>query len=272
VQNPSLLLTLLAAILRPIFRYRLVVDAHNEAIQPFIHRNRVVLWLTRELLGMADLTIVTNTGLAQAVEDQGGKAFVLPDAVPVPPELTLLGAYSQVWTESTRLRVAVIATYAPDEPITEMLEAARQTVDQAEFVFTGNHAKLDLDTHGSPTNVRFTGFLDEAAYWRLLSSADAVMDLTLMDNCLVCGAYEAIAVGKPAILSDNSASKELFGQAAIYSGSTVAEIAAAIQRLAQEHKQMISGVDETARRLRCDWATKASVLLAECRLMTMSES
>ncbi|MGH3426512.1 MAG: glycosyltransferase family protein, partial [Mycobacteriales bacterium] len=114
------------------------------------------------------------------------------------------------------------------------------------------------------------GFLDEAAYWRLLWSADAVMDLTLMDNCLVCGAYEALAVGKPVILSDNEASKELFAGAAVFSGSTVAEIVAAVQMLAEAHAQMAASVNETARRLRFDWASKASVLLAQCRELTDS--
>src|SRR5688500_14163147 len=37
VQNPSLILACLAVILRIFFRYRLIVDAHNEAVEPYIN-------------------------------------------------------------------------------------------------------------------------------------------------------------------------------------------------------------------------------------------
>src|SRR5260370_29935708 len=38
VQNPSLILAALAAALRGVLGYRLIVDAHNEAVVPFINR------------------------------------------------------------------------------------------------------------------------------------------------------------------------------------------------------------------------------------------
>src|SRR5690606_37416736 len=57
VQNPSLVLTLLAVLARPLFRYRLIVDAHNEAVQPFINTGSTVIRLSRWLLRRADLTI-----------------------------------------------------------------------------------------------------------------------------------------------------------------------------------------------------------------------
>src|SRR5262245_28237723 len=46
VQNPSLVLALFALILRPIFRYRLVQDAHNEAVEPYLHKSRTIVGIT----------------------------------------------------------------------------------------------------------------------------------------------------------------------------------------------------------------------------------
>jgi hypothetical protein len=88
------------------------------------------------------------------------------------------------------LNLVPIATFAPDEPVAAMFEAVRG-MDVALYV-TGNHRKLEQTVAaGVPTNVRFAGFLWECDYCRLLRSADAIVDLILMDNCLVCGSYAA---------------------------------------------------------------------------------
>lgn len=84
VQNPSIVLTLLAVVLKPICRYRLVVDAHNEAVEPFVHNNPLVRAVARFLLKKADITIVTNQKLAEKVEACGGRPAVLPDRLPSP--------------------------------------------------------------------------------------------------------------------------------------------------------------------------------------------
>jgi hypothetical protein len=54
------------------------------------------------------------------------------------------------------------------------------------------------------------------------------MDLTILKDCLVCGAYEGIAVGKPLILSDTAATKNLFARGCVYVTPTVESIRAGI--------------------------------------------
>src|SRR5581483_8453819 len=137
------------------------------------------------------------------------------------------------------LRVLVIATYAKDEPIAQILEAAHAVRDQAEFQFTGNYRKLPPEViTGAPPNVKFLGFLAEGDYWDRMRDAHAVLDLTLMEDCLVCGAYEAVAVGRPLLLSDTRALKEYFRQGAIYSSADPGAIAAAIGRLRAEYDRL----------------------------------
>ena len=133
VQNPSLILAALALALRPLVRYRLVVDAHNEAVQPYKNRQRWVAALSRRVVRGADLTIVTNRFLADQVVQQGGTAFTLPDRVPAPPEApatVLPGTFN----------VVLVATFDLDEPWHEVL-AAVEGVDVDLYV-TGNHRKL----------------------------------------------------------------------------------------------------------------------------------
>ena len=110
--------------------------------------------------------------------------------------------------------VALIATFAKDEPIGAIFEAVRGT--DLKLYVTGNQSKLAAqDAARVPDNVRFTGFLAEQDYWDLLRGSDAIIDLTLKPNCLVCGAYEALAIGRRSCCR-RTASMELFGDGVAY--------------------------------------------------------
>jgi glycosyltransferase involved in cell wall biosynthesis len=252
VQNPSLVLAALAVAVRVVLRYRLIVDAHNEAVVPFIHRQRWVERLSHWILRKADLTIVTNRQLAGVVERCGGRAFTLPDRIPVPAAAAaraLPGAFN----------VVLIATFAPDEPVAEVLEAVRGT--NVELYVTGNHRKLDRCIAATvPPNVRFTGYLNDEDYWILLRSADAIVDLTLMDDCLVCGAYEALAIGRPMILSRNSASVELFGDSAIFTDNTALDIRRALERVSSERARLQAAAERKRSELTDLWTVGAREL------------
>jgi hypothetical protein len=55
--------------------------------------------------------------------------------------------------------------------------------------------------------------------------------VTLMPDCLVCGAYESLAVGAPMVLSDIPAARRLFDGAAIFAEPDGVGIARAITSL-----------------------------------------
>ena len=88
VQNPSMILALLAGILSPLFKYRLVVDRHTYFFRSTHSTgamlNRIAFLVSDITVRTADLTIVTNEMLAREVRQSGGKAFVLPDRIPTP--------------------------------------------------------------------------------------------------------------------------------------------------------------------------------------------
>jgi hypothetical protein len=212
VQNPSLILATIVLAARPFLgRYKVVMDAHNEAVAPFTHAYWPVTSLTRHVLRAADVTIVTNAALADQVRQIGGNPHVLPDRLPTPPfaptaPLRLDGP----------LQVMVVATYAADEPIAEIIEAARALGDQYQLSITGRETKLPAEQRARlPANVRQTGFLSEEAYWELMRDSHVVLDLTLKPNCLVCGAYESLAVLRPMVLTGNPATVDLFGKVAV---------------------------------------------------------
>ena len=221
-QNPSIVLAVLLVCMRPVRRYRLVVDAHNEAITPFVHDVAIVRAVSRWLLRRACLTIVTNAELAVRVRQAHGRPFVLPDPLPAVPSGLPAAASRPPY-------VVVVSTFAPDEPLAEIFAAAG-ALAEVHFRVTGNSRRCTPTLlAGKPANVELTGFLDEHDYWALLAAGQAVLDLTSMPDCLVCGAYEALALGVPMILTDNAAGRRLFGQVALFTDTTPARIAAAIE-------------------------------------------
>lgn len=255
VQNPSLVLTTLCVLLRPFFRYRLVVDAHNEAVRPFAFRNAPLLWLSRLCLRRADVTIVTNEALAHVVQAAGGTPFVLPDPLPEPPPGPAAGE------SHAGLTVAVISTFAADEPLEEIVSAASRLQGAAEFSITGNLRRLRQSLREQASaNVKFTGFLAESEYWALLRNCDVVIDLTLKPDCLVCGAYEAVAVGKPVILTDSTASRAWFGDAAIYVHNDADSIARALRDVSERIEYWTSKVSAAAPGIERAWDERRSAL------------
>jgi glycosyltransferase involved in cell wall biosynthesis len=257
VQSPSLILSVLSVVLRSVFGYRLVVDAHNEAVEPHENRQPWISWLSRWVIRRADLTIVTNRQLAQIVRRQGGKPFILPDRIPAPvpgPARTLGAGFN----------VVLIATFAKDEPLAAIFEAVRGA--KLELFVTGNPRKLHAQVAArAPPNVRFTGFLAEDDYWGLLRAADAVVDLTLKPDCLVCGAYEALAVGTPMLLSNNRASVELFGDSALFTDNTAQDIRRSFERLKSDRARLQAAVALKRNELAAAWTLRAHGLAERLR-------
>ena len=252
VQNPSLALTALVVFVRPLFRYFLVVDAHNEGIRPFDRPYPFVQWLTRLVLKSANLTIVTNDALANDVRSAGGRSVTLPDRLPIVPSTQPM--------EPRRYRlpdVAVIATYRQDEPIDQILAAAAQIPD-VQFAFSGPAAQYKGEPGSIPPNVEFTGFLPGSEYWRLLQLASVVCDLTLKPDCLVCGAYEGLAAGKPMVLSDNPPTRDIFETAAVLTENVPEQIVLAVRAALDESEDLAANARQLQESYSRRWREKAA--------------
>jgi hypothetical protein len=202
---------------------KLVVDCHSKAVlgRP----------LSARLASHADLVLVTLPELAT------GFRHVL--AVHDPPATA---------SEAARHDELVFpASWAPDEPIEELLAAARALPD-VRFAITGQ-APTGLEV---PGNVRLTGRLPQAQYLALVAGAPLVLALTDRESTMQRAAYEAVAAGRPVIASDTRALRDYLGDAAVYGDLTVAvrlgldklpELEAAVVRLRQRiHREHSSSL------------------------------
>jgi glycosyltransferase involved in cell wall biosynthesis len=261
MQNPSIVLSVLVLCWRALTRAKcvIVMDAHNEAVEPMIFSWKIVRIVAAWAVRTSDFTMVTNRFLAEKVLQQRGRPLILPDPVP-----DVAPAHAQALGPDEPLRVLVIATYASDEPIAEILEAARAVSGQIEFQLTGNFRKLPAHViEAAPPNVKFLGFLAESDYWERMRNAHSVLDFTLLDDCLVCGAYEAVAVGRPMLLSDTRALKDYFRMGALYSAADPGAIATAVRQLRAEYPQLCGQIGALRSLLQTEWAAQAAAVVAQ---------
>lgn len=222
VQNPSIVLTLLTIFLKPLFRYSLVVDAHNAGVYPFEKGHGKYSFLFPFLHRYADLTIVTNRVLADIVEGHGGRSAILPD--PLPDFQFSMSKQAKVGSEFI---VTYICSYAIDEPYTEVFRAGALLPDNVKIYVTGDDKKLSLTKRelARDNGIILTGFLAEEDYLKQLYASDCIMILTEFEDCMVCGAYEAISIGVPPILSASPVLKDWFGDVAFFTENIAFEIA-----------------------------------------------
>lgn len=224
-QNPSIVLSFVAVCLKLFFGRTVIVDAHNAGIYPLEGKHKLLNTIAKFISRNANLVIISNKYLAEQVTAWGGTPFVFPDPIPpiaIHPSLAPLSV--------DRKFVLFICTWAADEPYFEVIKAAEQTPDIAIYI-TGNYKnKLTQDYINSlPTNVHLLGFVSEEDYVHYFSNAQVAIDLTTRDHCLVCGAYEAAALGVPAILSDSKVNRDIFNRGFIYTSNNAKDIAFSIQ-------------------------------------------
>lgn len=234
VQNPSLFLTTVAALMRSIKKFRLVQDLHSYFIwhrgRPRCLRDRVYNVLSDFCIRRSDLTLVTNESLKKVIEEIGGRGAVLQDKIPSvnrPSRLRLNGPKSVVY----------ICTYSEDEPLDAVFEAARMCGPFVTVYVTGK-IKDPAIILRKPANVVLTDYLSDENYFDLISSSDAVMALTTHEHTLLCGAYEAVAVSKPLILSDTRALRDYFYKGVVFSRNDSSAIAQAIKTVLENESAL----------------------------------
>jgi glycosyltransferase involved in cell wall biosynthesis len=266
VQNPSIVLAIAALIYGRLQGVKIVVDAHNVALVSLERSSRSPLAaLYRLAVRCADLTVVTNNRLATLVSTAGGRPFVLPDRIPEFPPAP------QLERSAGEHSVLFICTFASDEPYREVIEAARQLDSRITVYITGNpkHRRAELKAI-APSNVIFTGFVSEEDYVALLQTVDVVMDLTTRADCLVCGAYEAVAAERPLILSDNRATRAYFDRGVRYTDNSAVDLARAVREVLHSADSQQLAIRELKSRLKTEWSNQLKAFIS--RLENIVES
>lgn len=159
----------------------------------------VTRWLARRAAGV----MVTVEEYVSLVESWGGRGIVVHEA---PPRRAVQAPPST----DGRPRVLFVCVFAPDEPVAEVLDAARR-LPEADVAITGDVAKCPPGLLADlPPNVELTGFLDLDAYAAELARADVVLALTTEPTSIMRAAYEAVYARRSLVVTDWPALREVF--------------------------------------------------------------
>ncbi len=223
VQSPPSFAVMAVALYAWVLRRRFVVDAHSDAMtSPYWTRPG---WLIRALVRAAAVTIVTNEHFAASLRADGGRALVIRD---VPQH-----AAQRRRDPVEPFEVMAVCTYAPDEPIDEILGAAA-LLPEVTFSLTGDPARFARVLPPAPPNVRFTGFLPHEEYRERIASCGAVLCLTTHDHTMQRGACEALWAGRPIITSDWPLLRDYFDRGTAHVDNSASDIASAVAKIAAD--------------------------------------
>ena len=250
VQSPPSFAVLFVALYCKMTNSRYIVDAHSDAFQRGIWTRPRWLydWITRN----AALTLVTDNFFCTTIEQKGGRAMVLRDPVTSTPFLPV--------QRPEQFSVTVVNTFAPDDPLEAVLQAAAG-LPEVSFSITGKRSRANPALlQQAPSNVVFTDFLPDEAYYQLLRSSHAVMSLTTRDHTLQCGACEALSLERPIITSDWPLLREYFCNGTVHVDNTPAGIRQGIESLKRDYNRYEAEVVELRRMRRQEWQQQSAKL------------
>jgi hypothetical protein len=256
-QNPSLILSALLATLKflRLTRAKLVGDFHNAGVHPPVARF-LVPWIVRH----SDLVIVSNKNLEPDIRALGGRCMSVPDPIP-----HLHGGTEATTSAPGLFDVFFICSWAPDEPIVEVLRAAQIIAKVHPDMVMSITGRPKLEKIGwsepVPANVRLTGFLAESEFERRLLAASVVLDLTTRADCMVCGAYEAVSAQVPMVLSNNEPTRSYFRKGALFTDNTAASIAEELLGARAHHARLRGEVVELKAELEAEEQTNLRRLI-----------
>jgi hypothetical protein len=83
-----------------------------------------------------------------------------------------------------------------------------------------------------------------------------------MENCLVCGAYEAVALQKPLVTSDTSALRSYFSAGTVFTRHEPQAIARAVREALAARTTLTLEMKELQPQLRARWDREYAALVA----------
>lgn len=224
-----------------------IIDYHTAAfVLPIYQR---LYFMQKVFARRAIVNLLTNSVLAAIVSEWGGRVLLVSD---------VRVRFSRIETfHALRpgFNVTFVSRYSETEPLNIVYDVARRLEDDGVHIFvTGDLKDAPPEAiEQRPKNVTLTNFLREEEYAGLLKDSDAVMCLCTNDNTMQRGAYEAMAVETPLVLSDWRLLRDTFSSGAVYVDNSVEGICAGIRLLRANLEVYRSGIRELRTRRAAAW-------------------
>ncbi len=216
--------------------------------------------LQRVLAAKAAVNLVGTAEYKQILESWGARVLFLEYM----PKKSLPDGYDGA-RMLDKFSVTIISTFAGDEPLDVVLEAARRLPDMC-FYITGDPklAKKEL-LDSAPQNVVFTGYLKGDAYWNQLLTSHTILTLTTNPHSLVAGGTEGMYIGKPLILSRQPALLEYFTKGAVFVDHSYESLVEGLKQAQERENDLARESKELAAEKSASWECEFQKLVTIMR-------
>jgi hypothetical protein len=259
-QSPPITCAMIATVYKYLFagakKPKILIDIHTGAITKPWSKN-----VSRLVMRLASYNIVTNKELQKYVAQKYRiESLVLEDPIPDFSEILSMiknEAGYKILKKDT-FNIAVISSFAYDEPLQVVFDTASQLPD-IQFYVTGDKTILDKKLLDQKLdNVIMTGLLEYDLYLDLLQKVDAIIDLTTDDKTMLSGAYEAVALEQPLIISDWVPLRRYFNKGTIYVKNSPKDIKEAIMIARTKKEELSSQMHQLKAEKIKEWNEKVS--------------
>lgn len=192
-----------------------VVDYHTAAFtEPMFKK---LFFMQKYFAQRAITNIVTNTKWETLVKNWGANVSIIGDVRVSYKHIDNFRNFKKGFN------VTFVSRFSPTEPLDVVLEAARILDNEDVNIYiTGSLKDAEKDVlNNHSKNIIFTDFLSDSEYAGLLRDSDAVMSLCTSDNTMQRGAYEAMSLETPLIISNWKLLQDTFYSGAVYIENTV---------------------------------------------------
>lgn len=230
-----------------------MTDCHNGAFTDRrwtrVPMRSVHRWVWRH----ADLNLVHNDAIARHVTEH----------LRIPGEfMTVAGPLRSLPEAAPTATVVCVCSFDADEPLDELLAALGRLPSTVSVCVTGDASRSPVRRPESAgSHVRFTGYLDDEAYERLLAGAGVVVALSTRDLVLMQACTEAVAAGRPLVTSANEVSRSWFGSGAVLVTNDAASIASGIEAALDARDRLAAEMVEIRRVRTAAWESERRGLL-----------
>jgi hypothetical protein len=215
--------------------------------------------------------IITNKPLTTAIDSKyKNKVLILEDAIFRIPKTkiqtnTAISHLSHLsdFNNDKYFKVGIICSFAPDEPISEIIATVKQIPD-VKFFITGDYNRIynKILNNNDPTidNLYYTGFLEYDDYIKLISSMDAVIVLTKRDKTLLSGCSEAIMLEKPLITSNFEVLQKSYNKGTVFVDNSVQQIVNAITKVRKNYWKLKQEIKCLKEEKDNEWNMKINII------------
>jgi hypothetical protein len=259
-QSPPVTCAFIAMVYKYLFarmsKPKILIDVHTGAISKPWSKN-----VSRLIMKQATVNIVINKEQQNhLIQNYHIRPVVLEDPIPDFTDILLSAKNHEGYKMKQKaiFNVAVISSFAFDEPLQAVFDAASELLD-VYFYITGDKKNADKKLLIKKSdNVIITGFLDYNTYVDLLQTVDVIMDLTTDNKSMVGGAFEAVALEQPLITSNWIPLRRYFNKGTIYINNSSDDIRKAIMFAMTKKEELAKEMHQLKIERMKEWKEKIS--------------